>query len=156
MRCAVNQRSQRNRFIGAWERAHPNEIPPFMLLTEQERAVYRQRNPLTPAPLRLQPGAPPKAVGGGGVPATPGQRARAELVQDSGAAKAARPAATGRGLAGVVRAADGAKPLGKVGTKWWSRQEAVLSGTGRTVAELNDKDAIKHMLAKGQITVEEK
>ena len=60
-RCAINAISERNEILRKWEKAHPEELPPFMQLTDEERAEYWRRNP----PKRASAAPAPRFATGG-------------------------------------------------------------------------------------------
>jgi len=67
-RAALGTRSDKNRVMQLWEQTHPDELPPFLQLTAEERAEYWR---LHPPATKARPVVPPRAVGGAGVPVVP-------------------------------------------------------------------------------------
>lgn len=57
-RAQINKVSEKNRVMTLWEKLHPDELPPFLQLTDEERRLYWQRNPVVRAP---RPVTTPKA-----------------------------------------------------------------------------------------------
>ncbi len=82
MRVAIGEISHKNAVMTLWEQQHPSELPPFLQLTEAERAEYWRLNPpkagATPARVTNR-GAAPKPNED---PAT--AKLRAELTAASG------------------------------------------------------------------------
>jgi len=80
-RCELNAISEKNRVMALWEKAHPDELPPGLQLTDAERAEYwRHHAATTPRPAE-QPAR--RRVGGdAGNDADAGtRRLRAELAR---------------------------------------------------------------------------
>lgn len=149
-RAALNTHSDKNRVMQLWEQAHPDELPPFLQLTPEERAEYWLRHP-----------PQPKAVGGAGVPvvpATAGQRAKAGLIEDAGGAKAARPARAPKGdvPTGTIRVANGTNPK-KPGSGAAKRWDLLFSHDGKTVDEFvaagGNPETLANAMAKGNVEV---
>lgn len=64
-RVIINERSQKNRAISAWERDHPLEIPPILQMTEAERVELRRRTGNNPPVTRASAGDGPARSRGG-------------------------------------------------------------------------------------------
>ena len=147
---------------------HAGEIPPFLALTKEERGALRKSFPsFAPSEAKVAAAGSAAAVkkagrstGGRGTVDSVGVVTGRVAAADPPQAQPPKAGAAGRAartaIAGVIRPVAGAVPLGKAGTKWHERQAAVLAAAGQTVQEQGDRDAVKHMLAKGQITLEEK
>ncbi len=83
-RVVLNQQSEKNRTMRAWEQAHPNELPPFLRLTEAERAMYWERHPPQRAASSVVQAARSISRGDAGNDADPGTRKlRAELARST-------------------------------------------------------------------------
>jgi len=158
-RCALNAVSEKNRVMHLWEQAHPDELPPFLQLTPEERAEYWLRHP--PQPRARAVVGTPKAVGGAGVPvvpATPGQRAKAGLIEDAGGGntKAPRAKRTGDVPSGTIRVANGTNPK-KAGSGAAKRWDLLFSHDGKTVAEFlaagGNPETLANAMTKGNVEV---
>jgi hypothetical protein len=156
-RAALGTRSDKNRVMQLWEHAHPDELPPFLQLTPEERAEYWLRHPPQP---RAVVGAP-KAVGGAGVPvvpATAAARARAALVEDAGGstAKPTRAKRTGDVPTGTIKVLNGANPK-KPGSGAAKRWDLLFSHDGKTVAEFaaagGNLETLANAMTKGNVEV---
>ena len=157
-RAALNARSQKNRVMQLWEQTHPDELPPFLQLTPEERAEYWR---LHPPQVRARPVVVPKAVGGAGVPVVPvtaAARAKAALVEDAGGttARPVRAKRTGDVPTGTIHVVNGTNPK-KAGSGAAKRWDLLFSHDGKTVDQFitagGNPETLANAMAKGNVEV---
>lgn len=149
MRCAVNRMSDANEVMRIWEREHPNELPPFLQLTPEERAAYWHHNPPKAAPRPMTKRAlpdPTPGVGDGSPGKAPGRAKRTPRTA---------PAA----LVGTLARAKEGNPK-KAGTGAHKRWETLFSYVGKNVTEYEkdggNMDTLANAIKAGYVRVEEK
>lgn len=152
-RCQVGAVSQRNRVMALWEKEHPNELPPFLQLTQEERDEYWRRNPPVKA-QRPALGLTKPKLAGGGDPAADAKPPKAARVPRAGKATAESP----KGTLVLVSGVNPKKPGSGAAKRWDALFEAAKAG--RMVAEYaaagGNLDTLANAMAKGCVRVEEK
>lgn len=133
-----------------WIRDNADTVPPDLLEAEQKRLAEWKKNPNSKKLTE------PVQAGGTAVAAEKPAKARGESGRTPAAASArtVAPKAGRPSQSAVVRVVK-RQPTGKPGTKWRQRQEHVFSMDGKSVADIKDNDAVKHMLQDGTIRLEE-
>lgn len=155
MRAAINKRSDENRVMRLWEKLHPDELPPYLMMTDEERKLYRERNP----PARIT-----RAPSGAKVVEDPATRKlREALAQEGSGGRAGRAKvakAGGKAAAapeGIIRVLKADNPK-KAGSDAHARWALLFTMNGKTVKEYAEAKGnlttLENAVKKGNVKVE--
>ena len=142
--------------VAEWEKQHPGEIPPFLRLSDEERAAHRHANPPRPGAVRSA-GASirPKED-----PATARLRAALETSSGKGAKRQAKAEAAGLDPAAVLARAKDGNPK-KQGSGAYARWALLLecADAGKKVSEFLAKKGnpttLENAIKSGYVKLEE-
>jgi hypothetical protein len=152
VRCAIGEPNELEKRVREWEKDHKGEFPPFLKMTEQERASWRAHYPEMTAATFRGFGKP-----GEGDPEA--RQRKAEMLGGvKGVAKArAKAAESGVVLTGKITRAKQGNPK-KAGTDAHGRWETLFKFDGKTVEQFLDNGGnpttLKNAVAQGYVKVE--
>lgn len=154
-RAVIGKVSETNRVMRLWEKLHPEELPPFLQLTDEERRLYWQRNPVVRAPRPMV--AAPKAKG-----AVPTDPARAALVAEGGGPRTntgkriGKPKDVPSGKLSLLNGTNPKKPGSAAAARWQLLFDH--AGKGSTVEQFltagGNAETLANAMAKGNVKVE--
>jgi hypothetical protein len=152
MRAALNKVGEKNRVMRLWEKTHPDELPPALAMTDEERKEYWRHNP-PPKPKPLVPGAVKHSAAREALAAegSAGKPARAKAARATGDSPVAVPT-------GIIRVIKADNPK-KAGTGAHERWAKLFSFDGKTVeayaAAKGNLTTLENAVKKGCVKVEE-
>lgn len=149
MRAEINRVSERNRIMRLWEQTHPEELPPFLLLTETERAEHWRRNPPR---AKVKPSLTGKTGG------APSEDPTSKRIREATAGRAPKPAKAPKpdslDPSASLTVVNAANPK-KAGSAAHGRWALLLEGGHATVQAFLDAkgnpETLKNAVAKGYV-----
>ena len=159
MRAAINKTSDRHRVMRLWEKKHPEELPPYLAMTDDERKLYWERHPPV---KRTSAIAAAKAAA---LAEDPKTRAMREALAAEGTGGRAGRAKVAKAMGespiavpdGIIRVIKAENPK-KAGTGAFLRWQALFAAAGKTVKEYAEAGGnlttLENAVKKGNVSVE--